>query len=476
MILEAITQQTCSDWTFAAAVCKEWQHFIEKRRFHRLKLKVPGLDNLERLGIRQRSLVRYISLDIELPTYTCRSCKRTESESWIQRNRKPATGLTLELNAFSPSDSDHWFKSYHFVSDPEGGQGNACEWHDERHGWIDGQQVEIPPPSAILRLFEVILLHFPKELPRVNAVTCFIIRRQLRRWFLPQSFSLILEKLCCLEQLIYEPWRAWDGDWAELRDRRKSHDIISPPAPSTTKIWALDFSRLVQERLPKTLKSIVVFEDFSRNLGAVLHNAQGLLGQRVNLSRMLDAQVGTAFARRSLDLQHLSVSYMVDAMHFFQGCMPDLLGRHSDRETWTWQHLQSLALTSQCLQRTGNRREIDALLGRAATVVLRMPKLHTLVLWNDTNACAFIYACDSARGARITWRGTWELDMTPYVVQMWQSVAWKVHSCALQVVKEGVDGVIRSHGDAIHHLGLPCQVVTPASLWQIRQEGNPHTE
>ena len=245
MILEAITQQTCSDWAFAAAVCKEWQHFIEKRRFHRLKLKVPGLDNLERLSIRQRSLVRYISLDIELPTYTCRSCKRTESESWnlsnssliskgiwklfrILSNWKPADGLTLELNAFSPSDSDHWFKRYHFVSDPEGGQGNDSEWHDERHGWIDGRQVETPPPSAILRLFEMILLHFPKELPRVNAVTCFVIRRQLRRWFLPQSFSVILEKLCCLEQLIYEPWRAWDGNWAELRDRRKSRYHITP--------------------------------------------------------------------------------------------------------------------------------------------------------------------------------------------------------------------------------------------------------
>lgn len=191
---------------------------------------------------------------------------------------------------------------------------------------------------------------------------------------------------------------------------------------------------------------------------------------------MLDAQVGTAFACRSLGLEYLSVSYMVDAMHFFQGCMPDSLGRHLDRETWTWQHLQSLALTSQCLQRTGNRREIDALLGRAATVVLRMPKLHTLVLWNDTNACAFIYSWDSAGGARITWRGTWELDITPYVVQMWQPVAWKIHSCALQVVKEGVKGVIRSHGDAIHHLRLPCQVVTSASLWHIRQEGNTHTE
>lgn len=240
------------------------------------------------------------------------------------------------------------------------------------------------------------LLRFPEELPRVNAVTCFIIRRQLRRWFFPQSFSVILDKLCCLEQLIYEPWREWDGNRAELRDRH--------------------FSHIVQERLPKTLKSVVVFEDFSRNLAAVLHNAQGLPGPRVSFSRMLDPQVGTAFARRSFDLEYLAVSYMVDAMHFFQGCMPDSLGRHSDRETWTWQHLQSLALTSQCLQRAGNRREIDALLGRAATVVLRMPKLHTLVLWNDTDACAFIYSWDSAGGARITWRGTWELDITPYVV------------------------------------------------------------
>lgn len=220
MILEAITQHTFSDWAFAAAVCKEWQHFIEKRMFHRLKLNVPGLDNLERLGIRQRNLVRYISLDIELPTYTCRSCKRTESENWMQRNNsviskgiwklfcilstwKPAKGLTMELNAFSPSDSDHWFKSYHFASDPESGQGNDCKWHDESHGWIDGQQVETPPPSAILRLFEMVELHFPKELPRVNAVTCFIIRRQLRRWIPPHNLSVMLEKLCCLEQMIY---------------------------------------------------------------------------------------------------------------------------------------------------------------------------------------------------------------------------------------------------------------------------------
>jgi hypothetical protein len=43
--------------------------------------------------------------------------------------------------------------------------------------------------------------------------------------------------------------------------------------------------------------------------------------------------------------------------------------------TWTWHHLQSLALTSQLLQPTGNRREIDALLCQAGLAALRMPRL-----------------------------------------------------------------------------------------------------
>ncbi|KAL1839931.1 hypothetical protein VTK73DRAFT_3888 [Phialemonium thermophilum] len=230
------------------------------------------------------------------------------------------------------------------------------------------------------------------------------------------------------------------------------------------------------DRLPKTLKSLVVFEDFSTDLAAILHDAQGLWGTRVALSRTPDARVATAFARKSLDLEHLSVSYMVDAVHFFQGCLPGSLGRHAGPETGTWPHLQSLALTSRCLRRTGDRGEMDALLALAADVVLRMPQLHTLVLWNDTDACAFLYAWDSGTGARITWRGTWQLDMSPYVMRRWQAVAWEVRSCALEVVQERVDGAIRSHGDAIHHLNLPCQVVTPTSLWQIREEGNAHTE
>ena len=58
------------------------------------------------------------------------------------------------------------------------------------------------------------------------------------------------------------------------------------------------------------------------------------------------------------------------------------------------------------------------------------------------------------------------------MVELWERVALESHSCVLRVGKAEVISsyVIGSHGDAIHHLDLPCQVVAPASLWQIRRE------
>ncbi|KAH8592819.1 hypothetical protein B0O99DRAFT_517057 [Bisporella sp. PMI_857] len=376
MILEAITCQKYRGWASLAAVCKEWQIFIEKRNFYRLKLQVPCLDVFQRIIIRQRELVHYIQLDIELRKYSCRCCEWEESDSWTSSNNsairdgiwklfsilsawKPANALTLELNAHSPSDSEHW-------------------WHDPKHGWINGQQVRTPPESAILRLFETI-----------------------------------------------------------------------------------KFSLLVQNELPKTLKRLSIFEDFNNDLATVLVNAQNLGILQVDATRIVDPKVGAAFAFKSLSLEQLSISYMVNAEDFFQACM----------RTWTWQHLQSLALTSQLLQYTGSRQDTYTLLYSAGTIALQMPRLHTLVLWNGTqgNACAFIYHTDRYF-AYLTWRGTWDLELSPCVVRAWQCVAFKFRCSELRIDKQQIKGVIGSHGDAIHRLNLPCQVVAPASLWQIRRE------
>lgn len=69
------------------------------------------------------------------------------------------------------------------------------------------------------------------------------------------------------------------------------------------------------------------FEDFDDNLAAALANT-GLLGPvlRVDSVRIIDPRTRTAFASRSLDLEHLSVSHLSNAEDFFGACL----------QTWTW--------------------------------------------------------------------------------------------------------------------------------------------
>ena len=193
MILDAITQQKHPGWASSASVCKEWQLAIEKRNFHRLTLQVSCLGDFERLIVRQRNLVHHVRLDIELPTYTCQTCKT----SW-SLPRGGYNGTIISVEVWKP-----------FRVDPP-------------HGWVNGQQVTAPPRDAILRLFDRIQLRFREELPRADRVTCLIIRRQLRRCLCPRSLGLILTKLGCLEHLIYEPWRQWVNGFGVINDESRS--------------------------------------------------------------------------------------------------------------------------------------------------------------------------------------------------------------------------------------------------------------
>lgn len=184
-------------------------------------------------------------------------------------------------------------------------------------------------------------------------------------------------------------------------------------------------------------------------------------GQRQDLGH--HDRYDEAFATKSLDLHHLAVSFMVDAERMFQNCEPD----------WVWPNLQTLSLTSPLLQSDDeNRKAIEDLLCRAGELVRKMPKMRTLVLWNGgkEHACAFIYRLDGNDDPSITWRGTWDMKMSPRVIESWQVVASTFPSGRLDVRHEHIREAIGSHGDAIYHLQLPVQVVEPASLWQMRRE------
>lgn len=169
--------------------------------------------------------------------------------------------------------------------------------------------------------------------------------------------------------------------------------------------------------------------------------------------------MGAAFAKKSRQLEHLSVAFLADACHFFDACQPH----------WKWHQLRSLALTSRMMRKT-NPLQIRRILEAAAESALNMTELETMTLWNGARgeACAFVWCRQSAS---ISWRTTWDSKLEPSVLDAWKWVAYKYSRHEFKVNMELLTQEIRSHGDAIQYLGLHS-VVDDISLRQIQRENN----
>ncbi|QPC76617.1 hypothetical protein HYE68_007369 [Fusarium pseudograminearum] len=206
MILNTIVDLKNPRWADLASVSKEWQSVIGVRNMAKLKLQSPScFDGFEKI-VQQRHLVKHIYLCVELPKYGCTLCKaRTripdfERESSIMNRAirkifstlstwKTQGPLTLELNAVSCSNTEHWAKNLRFDDDHDE---SPCQdlafadstWHDPSHGWVDGAQVKPPSFLAMQQLFGPIILSHISFVP-VTAVTSLLIRRQFRRCLVP---------------------------------------------------------------------------------------------------------------------------------------------------------------------------------------------------------------------------------------------------------------------------------------------------
>jgi hypothetical protein len=226
----------------------------------------------------------------------------------------------------------------------------------------------------------------------------------------------------------------------------------------------IELAFLVERSVPKHVKRVSIFKDFNNQLALALNNATPHLGRDIETNSAVDLELAKAFAAKSHHLEHLSISYMIDAQQFFTSCQ---------QLPCTWNLLQSLTLTSSTLARTVPHQHVYTVLRNASLIALKMPQLKTMVLWNSEprQACAVIYQQHTASAmATLTWRGTWNLELSDDVVEYWKKVA--PGHCYLRLEKEALRDVdIKSHGDAIHHLRLPDGVVDSASLHQIRHEG-----
>lgn len=243
MILESLNQDEHCVARYAT-VCREWQTVIEPKNFNRLKLTLSRLPEFRDMVHRQRRLVKYIWLCIELQQYDCSQCETEETDSWHESNTiiierafrellsylstwEPSGNLLLDISVHSPSDSKHHFKYLHFGSDavpePEDGQERA-NTHDPHHGWVNDKQICPPSIRSIYRLFGEIEmpLDFWKDLPVVTAVTGLLLRRQTRCRWEAETLEELLKLLPRLQKFHYEPWREWSPAEQRLTDQSKS--------------------------------------------------------------------------------------------------------------------------------------------------------------------------------------------------------------------------------------------------------------
>ncbi len=224
----------------------------------------------------------------------------------------------------------------------------------------------------------------------------------------------------------------------------------------------IEVASLFQHSVPKHVKRVSIFKDFNNQLTLALNNPPPLSSRDIEATSAVNLELAKAFAAQSHRLERLSISYMIDAQQFFTSCQ---------QLPCTWDLLQLLTLTSSTLAKTAPHQNIYTLLRNASSIALKMPQLKTMVLWNSEpgQACAVIYQRHAASAmATLTWRSTWDLELSDDVVESWK----KVGPSYLRLEKEALRDVdIRSHGDAIHYLRLPDGVVDPESLSQIRYEG-----
>ncbi|WKT44909.1 hypothetical protein QSH57_009762 [Fusarium oxysporum f. sp. vasinfectum] len=476
MILEEISRQR--RWGCASAVCKEWHALIAPKNLNRLELNRASAEALKTI-ILQRHLIRRIHLNIELPSYACRRCQRVsglwEPAKLIKKALRKLSGaletweptdrITLELNVYSPSDPDHWFKIHLYGFNHED-DGNLLEkqktWDDPKIGWVKGKQVTLPNAASILQLFKTISPEIaagakPAQVPAVKGI---VIRRQMRRRINPSTLCILLERFPNVESIDYEPWRVLCHSLDENGLIYGRHDLMM---------------QVLLRKLPQHARSVTTFEDFNEQTMEAIRNDMDpsiiSMSMQIETRRFTRSELGEAFAVKSRDLEHLSVAFMIDARDFLRSC----------KMLSDWPRLRSLILTAPIMTK-GSRDSISGLLVNTGEVAQQMLHLKSLAIWHCSRekACAVIFHKNEREdrnghdSATLTWRGTCDFDFSKEVVETWQKVVCTCNShqgCFGQCDShqllfriERVEDEIISHGDAIHHLRLPDGVIDPISL------------
>lgn len=410
--------------------------------------------------------------------------------SWPKREN-PKHGLTLELSAFSPSDSKHAFKYFCLEQNYPYQRFSDCDpkftayklrakqmkddgsLHDPAHGWVEGYQV--PPTSGAKLRLQGSLLFLPEdggdssgtrwESLRVRVVTGLLVRRQFYRKIPIDLLSDLVHKVCpLLENFSHESWLDMTGD-GEVRY----------PDP-------------IMVRRLLNLSSICLFADYNR----ILHpHYSGRSMYREDRRWRLDISLSRTLCINTQHLERLASTSVIDARDFFSLFAPQVA---LQRGLPLWWRLRNVALTSSMLIKQARHWEIEYLFVAAGRAAARMPQLETMEIWNGGKGHVAIFGYylktkttitphrersqQEDRQFTISWTSTWKWGPDPRtstnrVARAWeQALGLASHTIEARYNKIPASKVnlIRSRTSTIKNLALRDIILHPVSLYQLRWE------
>ena len=155
--------------------------------------------------------------------------------------------LTLELGAYSPSETQHTFRDFHLEPDYPYQEKKDLETHfeayklqakrlglanlnDPYHGWVNGQRtsISLEAKQRIIGTLTLKLNHsnFPENFPKVEIVTGLFIRRQFYRKIAAKSLcKLLCEAFTCVRWFRHEGWHGVD----QVRQSRFDYGTLNSP-------------------------------------------------------------------------------------------------------------------------------------------------------------------------------------------------------------------------------------------------------
>ncbi|KAI0893506.1 hypothetical protein F4806DRAFT_197214 [Annulohypoxylon nitens] len=469
-----------------SAVCREWQAVFEKKHFERLVLSRDDLLYFAAIvyGPRAR-LVKHIVLRVVLDTYTYTTGRMPENGqvcwnnylftstikhlfialgAWERPRGSNREGLTFELCVCSLSEPRQipaglnlpYLKPRENFHNPYAPSYIDSRFRDGTYTLSENFQDSAPGLGhAITSLgdswFEPWWVDLPVE---VDVITTFLVRREHYRRINTLGLGKILKSLVGLRQVIYE----------------HGEDAFYHPQLGENP----DYRKTFEHSLPRTLKSLVLFEN--QDLPEKDQRTYPIF--TIARSREECLRFGSALEKASRSLEHLSVSFVVDALDFFN----PFRSAGPNSALWVRHELQTISLTSTFLDPnppglTGGIQGLDNLILLASFAAKSMPNLQVMEIWNgtgDEHGCIFRY-CYEETAATITWHSTWDFKLADRVIQSWSQTTHRrnpnieLNIVYIRLVTDG----IAFPASVLRHLKLKDRVLHPTSYRQLQLIGEP---